>query len=335
MANPLRAAIREGERVDRALSVLFGRYLGSTVHPRGRVLSAYRQARRAIAQAYKLPGAMRVAALLDALRELELTLADIGRGAMAEAVRLGIESAESQIAAYAAAGVAVDAVREHAVLDALTAGWAASVSPQLETARAMVAAGAEKEMLLGGGGRLGVVQAAPTVRDASRWLALAASQAFRAWSVGLEPRGELLDWQRLAVAAVDGRTTDCCLRVNGQVVNGVDAPFILTGEPRFADKLVDPPFHWNCRTSVVLYMEEFDNGATGFLREQSQAELARRRELDEQIRDIKVELAKIDQPPTVRRYKDDTKQARALKRKLRQLRRERDKGSANIPFRGP
>jgi len=298
-------------------------------------LSAYRQARQAIAAAYRLTGAQRTAALLAALYELEYTLQDIGRGAMAEALQLGIASAEAQIAAYTAAGVPFSPAREHAALDALTAGWASATSAQLGAAKAMATAGAEQELLLGGADRLGVVQPAPVLREGARWLAMATAGGFQAWTVGVEPQGELLGWQRLAVAAVDGRTTDCCLRVNGQVVNGVDVPFILTGEPRFADRLVDPPFHMHCRTSVVLYMEQYDDGATGFLKEQSAAEQDRRRVIDEKMRDVKVKLVDREKDPTARKYKSDDTDTRKLRRELKRLQREREQGSANIPWRAP
>ena len=57
--------------------------------------------------------------------------------------------------------------------------------------------------------------------------------------------------QRQAIAVIDSSTTDCCLRVHGQVV-GLNEPFRLTGTPRFADSKMSPPFHWNCRTIVCL-----------------------------------------------------------------------------------
>lgn len=66
-------------------------------------------------------------------------------------------------------------------------------------------------------------------------------------------------YKRQAIAAIDERTTDCCLRVHGQVV-GMDQPFHLTGTPRFADYLMAAPFHDFCRTAETLYhpsMESF------------------------------------------------------------------------------
>lgn len=65
-------------------------------------------------------------------------------------------------------------------------------------------------------------------------------------------------YMKQAVAAIDERTTDCCLRVHGQV-QPLNKPFILHGTPRFADKIDNPPFHWYCRTSQSLYNEKFES----------------------------------------------------------------------------
>jgi hypothetical protein len=50
-------------------------------------------------------------------------------------------------------------------------------------------------------------------------------------------------YQKQAIATLDERTTDCCLRVHGQT-QPIDEPFKLTGTPRYADEIQDPPFHW-------------------------------------------------------------------------------------------
>lgn len=63
------------------------------------------------------------------------------------------------------------------------------------------------------------------------------------------PTGQL---QKQAIAAIDTRTTQCCLRVHGQIQD-LDRPFVLTGTPRFADRIQNPPFHHRCRTAVSLY----------------------------------------------------------------------------------
>lgn len=65
------------------------------------------------------------------------------------------------------------------------------------------------------------------------------------------------EYKKQAIATIDERTTDCCLRVHGQI-QPLDKPFKLTGTPRFGDRVPDPPFHWYCRTTEVLYNEKFE-----------------------------------------------------------------------------
>lgn len=64
-------------------------------------------------------------------------------------------------------------------------------------------------------------------------------------------------YSKQAIATIDERTTDCCLRVHGQI-KPIDEPFHLTGTPRYADEIQDPPFHWYCRTAEVLYNPAFE-----------------------------------------------------------------------------
>jgi len=82
-----------------------------------------------------------------------------------------------------------------------------------------------------------------------------------------------------AVAAISPETTDCCLRVHGQI-QPLDKPYQLTGEPRFADEMMYPSFHWNCRTASVAYHSDFESGSrmtTAGMVEAAKAELAGRR----------------------------------------------------------
>lgn len=81
------------------------------------------------------------------------------------------------------------------------------------------------------------------------------------WGVAVGQLGTLINGvgtlvpypiQKQAIAAIDERTTDCCLRVHGQI-QPLDHDFHLTGTPRYADYLPRPPFHWRCRTSETIY----------------------------------------------------------------------------------
>lgn len=84
-------------------------------------------------------------------------------------------------------------------------------------------------------------------------------------------------WKHQAIAAIDERTTDCCLRVHGQIKD-LNDPFELRGTPRFADRIQHPPFHFYCRTAEGLYVEEFEafGITTETMRSAAQAEIEAR-----------------------------------------------------------
>lgn len=65
-----------------------------------------------------------------------------------------------------------------------------------------------------------------------------------------QPRG--IRFEKQAIAAIDRRTTQCCLNVHGQV-RPMDQPFDLSGTPQFAPQMMGPPFHYRCRSVIVLY----------------------------------------------------------------------------------
>ena len=82
--------------------------------------------------------------------------------------------------------------------------------------------------------------------------------------------------QKQAIASMGPTTTDCCLRVHGQT-QPVSQPFELTGEPRFADRIQYPPFHFNCRTSTAMWHPVMEESLpTSKLRDDARAELRRR-----------------------------------------------------------
>ena len=128
------------------------------------------------------------------------------------------------------------------------------------------------------------------------------------------------DFKRQAIAAIDERTTDTCLRVHGQVV-GMTDPFKLTGTPRYADEVPAPPFHDYCRTAVVLVRnEDVNDRTTNLMRDAARAEINARASAQSRIDDYKKRLADLGAAQDVRIRQDDTAQIKNLRNKLRQWR---------------
>lgn len=61
--------------------------------------------------------------------------------------------------------------------------------------------------------------------------------------------------KKQVIAATDSRVTDVCKRVDRQIKN-LDEPFVIEGDGQSFGRLqMHPPFHWNCRSTVVPYIE--------------------------------------------------------------------------------
>lgn len=94
-----------------------------------------------------------------------------------------------------------------------------------------------------------------------------------------QAKQQVPELKKQAVAAISSKTTKLCLRVHGQIQD-IDKPFELArGEPApFQRKMMGPPFHWNCRTSVVPYHPKFESGnmKTSDMKSAAAAELKKR-----------------------------------------------------------
>jgi hypothetical protein len=157
-------------------------------------------------------------------------------------------------------------------------------------------------------------------KETARWLAMTVRAGSTAWMNGVDGRlaGEN-PFRRQAIAAIDHLTTDCCLRVHGQIV-GLEEDFTLAGTPRYADELRDPPFHDWCRTSVALYSAEYDDDLTAQMRDAAKAELDARASAQVQIDRLKEELADLGEYQDVRIRKDDSDQVKRIRNELRMWR---------------
>jgi len=261
-------AIRIASATDRELSRLFAR-LGTSRHPRGRILTAYRQARRALAGGERID--LRIAN--EVLAELRLSVEEVAVNSLRAAAEAGNEQARRMAALYSLPGVSPPLVQ-----DAELTAWMATYDAQAAQVRALAMSG-EKIAIIGDDNRVGTLSPSPIVRDGARWLVIAAIGGLSHGINGAISRsGRQGEFVRQAVAAIDGRTTNCCLKVHGQVVE-MEESFRLTGTPRFADKMRDPPFHSFCRTVWTLILRNDINDAlTAQMRNAAAAELADRAE---------------------------------------------------------
>lgn len=272
--NPLRAAYRNALHNARMLDTAFGRFLGGSQHPRGALLSLYRDARRDIADKLRADRRERDAEITQILLRLERDL----RSTTSEALRFtadqGARSAEVQARYYIDDGQPLALRNERPDLRPLQNAWLGMYEQQRLGVLAALASN-ETDVILGGEDRMGILQPAPVAREGSRYLAKALGLGFIFALFGR--RRPEADWMKQAIPVIDSDTTDCCLSVAGQT-KPFNGKFILTGTPRFSRRQDWTPFHWYCRTSVALYKPEYDDGLTDELRSQVQQQREQREE---------------------------------------------------------
>lgn len=273
VANPLRLAIRQGLQDDSWLKGEFGRALGGSKHPRGGVLSAYRRARAAMDKALK-GGATSPAEVMSGLQS---ELFGITFQSINSAAAQGLKSGNKQVTGYRADGATIIQTGEAVNNSAFVNSWMSTYATQEAQVNALLASGGDPGLIVGDSSRQGVLTPGPMLQAGTQWIATAlATQVLSSFGTPTGPR-----WGKQALPNIDNVTTDCCLRVAGQV-RPIDGKFRTTGEPHFARLQDWSPFHWNCRTSVVLYRSNYDDGVTQEIRGQVRGERKKRREAEDE-----------------------------------------------------
>lgn len=264
--NPLYLAQRQGIKAVNDLGLLFGK-LGTTAHPNTPTLTAYRVANKALRETLKDGGGL--AAVRDITRQLKASVKAGVTPVLAAAADQGYTNAARQLKIYK---TPLPDDRPDLTLQIGSAYEVVHTTLQKQEAQitALMLSGADSYLITGDDVRQGVLRASEVVMAAAFW---AAALWWDSFSITAEQAGG--GYSKQAVAALDRRTTDCCLRVHGQI-QPLNAPFTLTGTPRFADELDWPPFHNWCRTSGVLYKPEFDFDLTERMRSSADTVLAER-----------------------------------------------------------
>src|SRR5574341_1423346 len=265
-------AVDQALRTGDALEKLFDR-MGHVDAPRGRILSSYRVARRALGGRLGNAGAV-----IETLDELRRSVTHTVDDLLQAAVEQGMAQARSSLALYN-----VRVVSTKPPVAAAREAWLGALTAQLTAVRGLAligpstGSGADESLILGDDERVGLLSPGPVVREGARWLAWLTVMVFEgALEAALARAGRGEEFFKQAIAVLDRRTTDCCLRVHGQT-QPINKPFKLTGEPRYADEVDWPPFHWWCRTATALVLaSEANDDLTREMREAARRWLTER-----------------------------------------------------------
>lgn len=264
-----RAALKAGDELAR----LFAQ-MGTSDHPRGAVLSAYRTARNALRGNVRDLGAVE-----DAMGTLRLAVERASENLLGDAADVGLKQAENELRVYGLAAASVRPVTQEALRSII-----AQLEAQIGNIRALALMGADEALLIGDANRVGLLSPASLSAEIGRWLALVAEQSHEdTIQDSIEQAGAKGEYMRQVIAAIDERTTDCCLRAHGQVTT-LDGDFKLTGTPRFADKMHAPPFHWYCRTGIALVRrQDADDEWSREMRDAARAEIKAREKTGKRV----------------------------------------------------
>lgn len=266
--------INDAVRTNKKLAGLAGK-LGTKRNPRGKVLVIYNQLRRDLKRELDSDksNAEKRRATEQILSVGSFALRGVISDTMTTAGDLGVDSAARQLSLYDIESTGF--VNQFVSVDVGIEGSMSLVESQFNQVLAIATISADPAIILGDAARQGILRPAPIVRntfDLSATLtgALWVSQIIQ----GVETQREE-EFFKQAIATMDERVTDTCLRVHGQT-RQLEQPYTLVGTPRFADEIDAPPFHNHCRTSSVLYKPEFDLGLTELLEESAQVLLKQR-----------------------------------------------------------
>ena len=308
-----RSSINAALRTNRELGKLFAR-LGTAEYPRGKVLVAYRNARRALRDVLRRGTSLRMFEAQEVMTGLKDSVRTVADNTLDAAVDLGWRQAEVEASVWE-----LEPLMPYVDTVAMTDAWIGVIDQQERLILATLATGADPALILGSDTMAGLLRPDPVTREGTHWLAVAAGLALRG-ALGPSMQASSREWGKQAVASIDGVTTECCLRVHGQIVPE-DEPFHTTGSPAFAAWQDWPGFHWHCRTSgTMVPMDEADDDLTEMLLKQSADEQAARRDARLRITEIQEMLVGKGTMPTARKRTDDTAAITELREELLALR---------------
>lgn len=259
MANPLERSIKSALKANEEIGKFFAQ-IGTVNNQRGYITTAYKQARRAMRSALKEDNPTLAAA--DVMAELRKSIVNGTNSLFVDAEAMGSEEADRQLSFYGVNPLRrpQDNLRTRPSIQSV----AAKVDAQTASIMALISTGAAEAQIIGDADRSGALRYSDISLTASSLVPSLWWQSY-AYTVQAATVNQSVQFSKQAIAGLDDRTTDCCLKVHAQI-QPLEGKFELTGTPRYADELDWAPFHWYCRTSIALYLPEFDMGITDDMR---------------------------------------------------------------------
>jgi len=263
--NPYLECIKLSETSNRELGELFGKI--GTKDTKGLVYQSYDTMLYAVQKSLEIDEP--VSSTMQIVRSQRDSIYKDLYNILIEAESMGYEKAVAQLREYGAE-IPDTAVIDYELIESAVMAIISVMDSQIYAVEAMLKTGGDFAEIFGDDYRAGIFRVAPILNAGAIWIASMYWDKFQTVTAKWEN-------EKQAIAVMDNRVTDCCLRVHGQHI-AYKKDFTLTGVPRFADKLFWSPFHWYCRTSITLFDPAFDDGITARLIESAKLVMRLRKE---------------------------------------------------------
>jgi len=241
--------------------------IGTSAYPDGVILTIYRNAKISLQAALLESDPVR--AVNDVLRKTRRDLLIAVGAILQAAIILGQQEAQRQLEIYGVSATgSIDLTDEtQSALSAVMARF----DVQAAAISALVLTNADPTQIIGDENHSGIFSGFEIATSLAFWATYLIWNSYdKTISANSQHTpGKKEEFMKVAVAVLDDRTTDCCLRVHGQA-QPMDQTFKLTGTPRFADEMDWPAFHNHCRTSCALYPMNGDMSILESMRQEAQ-----------------------------------------------------------------
>lgn len=256
MANPLeRAHIVARNDHERMASMI--NLIGTRENPGGLVTTAYRVANRAMRGYFnRRRDQYDLAESREIMSTLRRSMMTATNESLDRGTRLGARSAEAQLRAYS---LRIPRPPTPTIPTRGISVVSAEVTRLSTTVESLLVANVEKELIVGSTRRVGALSPGFMTKTLTYWSLLSMWDMWGATIGAVIPKKS--PYRKQVVATMDARVTDCCLNAHGQIVK-FDDMFYTPDSPAYADFQEWTPFHEHCRTSIALYLEQFDIGLT-------------------------------------------------------------------------
>lgn len=262
-SNPLRQAVDRAGLVTDHFRRIF-QDVGVGVPGRGAIGAFYAATKVEISNAVK-DRRYDLQRVNNAGRHLSRYVGDYSRSFLESMFANGVEEAAQQLAIYGFKSDSPTRAEENHMIDGSISYLTSVVDAQVSRMKTFALQGTPVEEIVGDDRHVGVLRDSEILTDLA---ALLIELFFFGFFGSANRSGDgITQIGKIAVAAIDNRTTQCCLHVHGQVQIPITKPFDTTYPPAWSDKQDAPPFHYYCRTAIALYLPQFDDGLAGNMRE--------------------------------------------------------------------